>query len=83
MPTTLHRAIWTGPQGLGQLPDGTRLNPGDEADITAEDLASSHWTALDSEPEPEPTAAPEIPAAPAEAPVPLPDAPIAPGGEQP
>jgi hypothetical protein len=43
MSEALTPAVWNGPPGLGQLPDGSHLAAGDELLVTTEDLKSSHW----------------------------------------
>lgn len=46
MAADLHPATWVGPPGLGQLPDKSHLQHGDECLVTSEDLKSSYWQAV-------------------------------------
>lgn len=56
MAPDLQPAIWNGPVGLGEMPDGRTLVPGDEYLVSERDLQSDHWTpkptAPQSQPEP-------------------------------
>lgn len=55
MESELTPAIWNGPFPA-ELPDGSLVYQGEEHPVTAEDLKSSHWTAVGEpadEPEPD------------------------------
>lgn len=45
MPSDLVKARWNGPFDA-QMGPGVILQPGDEWEVTSEDLKSGHWTAI-------------------------------------